>query len=135
MSTLFFPAAIEIDGLPLTDQGRGPVDKSREEKSIPVELADGSTKKYIKAIKHNFSMSWSWLPDDNDQTIDGGMARKKMTQIIGESEETHLLRFYDRNGGYVEYTVWVDSYSETLTRRDAVSGLHFWDVSVGFKEQ
>lgn len=132
---LFFPAAVWLDNKALTDQGRSPVNKQREERSVVIELANGKRKRYIKAIKHKFGMSWSWLVDKEYDTIDGGLARQGMAQLIGESTEPHLLRFYDRNGGWEEYTVFVNSYSETLTKRDPMSGTHFWEVSIELEEQ
>jgi hypothetical protein len=133
--SLFFPAAIWIDNNALTDQGRAPVAVGRDERSVINELATGKRKRYVKAIKHTFSMSWEWLPDDEFDTIDGGWARKKMREFIGDSPYTHTLRFYDRNAGWKEYTVFVNSYSEELVRRDPHTGTHFWSVSIEFEEQ
>ena len=134
-TTLFFPAAIEIDNIPLTDQGRSPVEVQREERSVVNELANGTRMKYVKKIAKTFSMSWTWLPDSDDATIDGGMGRQSLAEYLGESGDTHLLKFYDRNGGYQEYTVFVSDYSESLIRRNPHDGTHFWEVSLGFEEQ
>jgi len=133
-TSLFFPAAIEIDGSPLTDQGRAPISVTREERSTIVELASGGRKRYIKAVKHKFDMSWVWLPDTSDGTIDGGLGRQKLQQLVGESISTHTLRMYDRNAGWQEYSVFVESYIEVLKRRDATTGTHFWDVTASFLE-
>lgn len=134
-TALFFPAAIWLDNNALTDQGRMPVDVSREERSTEVQLANGKKMKYVMAVKHTFSMSWSWLPDSEYDTIDGGHARQKISDLLGDSSTTHTLRFYDRNGDWKEYTVFVNSYSESLTRRDPHTGTHFWEVSIEFGEQ
>ena len=131
--TLFFPAAIIIDSSPLTDQGRAPVTKSRDERSVVVELANGTRKRYIKAVKYTFTTSWSWLPDAAVDTIDGYAARQDMAELFNNGD-THLLQFYDRNAGWVEHTVFVASYDENLIRRDASTGGHFWNVTVSFEE-
>lgn len=135
MSTLFFPAGIWLDNEALTDQGRSPIVVGRDERSVGLELASGKRKRYIKAIKHKFGMSWSWLPDSQYDTIDGGLARTKIKELIGESRTTHTLRFFDRNGGHEEFTVFVNSYQETLVRRDPHSGTHFWEVTIELEEQ
>jgi len=135
MSVLFFPAAIWVDNQPLTDQGRAPVEVSRDERSDIVELATGKRKKYIKAIKHTFRTSWSWLVDEDSDTIDGGYARKSIKDNFGYSGDVHTLRFFDANGEWTEYTVFVSGYNETLIRRDPNSGRHFWEVSIDFEEQ
>ena len=133
-TTLFFPAAIWVDNVPLTDQGREPVQMSRDERSVVNELASGKRMKYVKAIKHTFSLRWNFLPDEASDTIDGGGAHDTMS-VLGESGDVHTLRFYNRNGSWNEYTVFVSSYDETLVRRDSVSGGHFWEVSMNFEEQ
>lgn len=133
-TALFFPAAIEVDSFSLTDQGRSPITMTRDERSVVVELANGTRKRYIKAIKHTFSMSWTWLPDSGDDTIDGGIARQKMWQLLGESEDIHTVRFYDRNAGWQEYYCFVNSYVEVLMRRDPASGTHFWEVTLELEE-
>jgi len=133
-STLFYPAAIWIDNIQLTDQGRGPVSRERDERSTTVELANGTRKRYIKAVKHTFSMDWDYLPDDSICTIDGYAARDTIVELIGDSESAHTLRFFYKNGAYEEFTVFVSSYSETLIKRDPVSGVFIWTVSLGFEE-
>jgi len=133
-TTLFFPAAIEIDSHPVTDQGRSPITVTRDERSVIVELANGDRKRYIKAVKHQFAMSWTWLPDKSIETIDGGIARQEIQNLVGTSGEVHTLRFYDRNAGWMEYLVFVNTYSEILLRRDAASGTHFWEVTIELEE-
>lgn len=135
MSNLFFPAAIWIDGHPLTDQGRAPISVSRDERMVENELASGTRKRYVKAVKKTFSMSWEWLPDNEVDTIDGGWARQKINQYIAESPDGHTLRFFDRNSGWSEHQVFVSSYSEELIRRDPHSGTHLWKVTLEFVEQ
>ena len=134
-NTLFFPAAIWWDNYPLTDQGREPVQVQRDERSVGIELASGKRKRYIKAIKKKFSLSWSWLPDEASDTIDGGYARRDIQNLIGETGDTHTITYWDRNGGHTNYTCFVNSYQETLIRRDPTTGIHFWQVQIELEEQ
>lgn len=133
-NTLFYPAAIWIDNVQLTDQGRAPVDRSRDERSVSVELANGTRKRYLKAVKHTFSTSWNYLPDDSICTIDGYAARNTMVKLLGESTDSHTLRFFYQNGKYEEYTVFLTDYKESLIKRDPVSGVFIWTVSMSFEE-
>jgi hypothetical protein len=133
-NTLFYPAAIWVDNMQLTDQGRSPIVVNREERSTTVDLANGTKKKYIRSIKHKFATSWKYLPDDSTCTIDGYAARVEMYNLLGESKDSHTLRFFHRNGEYNEYTVFVDAYSETLTRRDPNTGIFIWELSLSFEE-
>lgn len=133
-TTLFYPAAIWIDNVQLTDQGRGPVDRSRDERSVTVDLANGTRKKYIKSIKHTFATKWEYLPDDSTCTIDGYAARDTMVKLLGDSSDSHTLRFFYESGNYEEFTVFVSDYKESLIRRDATSGVFMWSVDITFEE-
>lgn len=133
-NTLFYPAAIWIDNVQLTDQGRAPVVRSRDERSISSELASGKRKRYVKAVKHTYSMSWDYLADDATCSIDGYASRKEMVALFGDSSDSHTLRFFYQNGKYEEVTVFVNSYSESLIKRDPKSGVFIWQVSVEFEE-
>lgn len=133
-NTLFYPAAIWIDNVQLTDQGRGPIERSRDERFVSVELANGTRKRYVKSVKHTFSTEWSYLPDDSTCTIDGYAARDTMVTLFGDDENSHTLRFFYENGSYEEFTVFVNSYTETLVKRDPTSGIFIWTVAVEFEE-
>lgn len=133
-NTLFFPAAIWIDNVPLTDQGRAPVVRSRDERFTTTELANGTRKRYTKAVKHSFSTSWTYLADDDLCNIDGYASRATMLNLFGDTEGSHTLRFFYQNGKWEEFTVFVNSYQETLVRRDPQSGNFIWELSVEFEE-
>lgn len=132
---LFFPAAMWLDNVPLTDQGRAPVVITRQERSIQNELANGDLRKYIKAVKHEFSTSWQWLPDLDEQTLDGGAGRKTLDELIGnDNGNSHSLRMFERNGGSKDYVVFVGEFTQELIKRDPSTGIFLWTVSVTFIE-
>lgn len=133
-NTLFFPAAIWIDNVPLTDQGRGPIVRSRDERYVSNELANGTRKRYTKAVKHTFSTSWTYLADDTLCNIDGYASREEMVKLFGDTSGDHTLRLFYKNGEYEEFTVFVNSYEEQLVRRDPQSGKFIWELSVEFEE-
>jgi hypothetical protein len=134
MTKLFYPAAIWIDSVPLTDQGREPVTVEREEKFSENELASSLKVRYFRGVKKSWNMSWQFLPDTAEQTIDNGAARREINQLLGIDGKDHVLRFYDKDWAYEEYFVFCDYYSEELIRRDPTSGTFFWNVSIGFIE-
>lgn len=134
MSGLFYPAAVWLDSIPLTDQGRSPISISREEKFSENELANASKRRYFRGVKHTWSWSWTFLPDEDEQTIDGHAARASIRELIGDRGSDHVLKFYDTTWSYSEYDVFLESYEETLIRRDSASNTFFWEVSIGFTE-
>lgn len=134
MTGLYYPAAVWLDSIPLTDQGRSPVEASREEKFTENELANASKRRYFRGVKSSWSWSWTFLPDKDEETIDQNAARVSIKELLGNKGKDHVLRFYDRSCDYEEYLVFCDSYSESLIRRDTSSGTFFWEVSVSFGE-
>jgi hypothetical protein len=134
MSGLFYPAAVWLDSIPLTDQGRSPISIAREEKFTENELANASKRRYFRGVKSTWSWSWTFLPDYDEQTIDHCGARLTIKDLLGNRGEDHVLKFYSKPGEYEEYPVFCDSYSEDLIRRDAASGIFFWEVSISFCE-
>lgn len=134
MSGLFFPAAVWLDSVPLTDQGRSPISVSREEKFSENELANASKRRYFRGVKSTWSWSWTFLPDRDDLTIDGNAARFSIRELIGDKGRDHVLKFYDQNHDFKEYEVFCDAYSEELIRRDAATGVFYWEVGISFVE-
>jgi hypothetical protein len=134
MSGLYYPAAVWIDSIPLTDQGRSPVEVTREEKFAENELANASKRRYFRGVKNTWSWNWTFLPDKDAETIDQYAARLSIKDLLGNRGKDHVLRFYDRSWDYEEYPVFCESYTENLIRRDISSGTFFWEVSVSFSE-
>jgi hypothetical protein len=134
MTGLYYPAAVWLDSIPLTDQGRAPVSVNREEKFAESELANSSKRRYFKGVKNTWSLSWTYLPDEDEQTIDGCAARKTLIELLGNRGKDHVLRFYNKAWDYEEYPVFCENYSETLIRRDSSSGIFFWEVQTSFCE-
>lgn len=134
MSQLFFPAAVWLNSVPLTDQGRSPISVSREEKFSENELATALKRRYFRGVKHTWSWSWTFLPDDDEFTIDGNAARSSIRELIGGKGKHHVLKFYEQSSDYREYSVFCDAYSEDLIRRDAVTGIFYWEVGISFVE-
>lgn len=133
---LFYPSFLKLDDIRLTDQGRAPVEILRDERSVTNELASGKRKKYIKAVKHTITTSWTLLPSTDEQTIDGGAGRNTLRSHFSDSGDTHLLIVEDNaSGDYKEYDVFINNYTESIVRRDPSTGVFLWEVSMEFMEQ
>lgn len=122
-----------IDGVEITDMGRT-FTKDREERSVMVELANGTMKKYIKGIKTVFNFNWEYIPNLAVDTHDGKGARDAL--IAKNDGITHTLALRETPGGAAtNYTVFVTSYTEEILRRDFPGGRHLYRVSMTFTEQ
>src|SRR4030042_565411 len=130
---LRYASAISLGGIELSDHFRSPVSTDREGRMVEIELASGKIKRYWKGASRSvFTLSWQWLPSLDANTVDDKAGRDTLRTTFKDSQVLHTLIFRDSSGGTETYTVWVDSYSEELTRRDTE---YFWTVNLAVREQ
>jgi hypothetical protein len=127
------PALVRLNDTDLTDQGRT-FDEKRDERAVENVTANGTIKKYIIAEKREWDLAWSMLPQNASDTYDEKGARDtiKALAMVGN---TVTLRVRDSYGEENIYTVWIQDYSEKIVRRDFVSNIFLYDVSISLKEQ
>jgi len=137
-----FRTLIMIDGKPLTNHNRQ-LDMSVE--PIFVENTNWNNRKnrYYKSQnrsgRRTFNLSWSWLPNSINYTVDNQRGRDFIHQIASDPRG-HVLKIInlDESGTtpYTEtsYNVLVKNYNETLIRRDLNNDVYFWDCSMSLEE-
>jgi len=127
------PALVRLNDTDLTDQGRT-FDEDRDERAVENTTANGTIKKYIIAEKRTWNFGWSMLPQNASDTYDEKGARDtiKALAMVGN---TVTLRVRNSYGEEYIYTVWIESYSEKLVRRDFISNIFLYDISLSLKEQ
>lgn len=128
-----FDAGISIDGTNITDQGRGPISADRDERSVIVELSNGTRKKYIKKVARTYNLSWENLASSSTNTIDGNVGRDWLFDNLSQEGSTHTVIFRHKSGASETITAFVTSYSEQLTMRRTDD--FFWSVSISLEEQ
>jgi hypothetical protein len=131
-----------LDGKPLTIHNRK-LDMGVEQ--IFTETVNWNNRKtrYYKsssrAGRRTFSMSWSWLPNSINYTVDGNSGRDFIKRVA-EDPRHHVLKIInmDETGttpySETSYNVLVKDYSETLIRRDIPNDVYFWDCSMSLEE-
>lgn len=126
------PAAIAFNGVYLTDHNRGPVEVSTERIENRVRTQGGDMRKYYRADKHSFSVSWQQLPETNADTIDGELGAREIQDFyLATTDDFTLTITYD-NGDTDTYEVVFDDFSMSLTRRYGYANLY--DVSISLEE-
>lgn len=131
-----------LDGKPLTNHNR---ELNIQESPVFVQNSNWNNRKsrYYKIAdrsgRKTFSLSWSFLPNFMEKTVDSRHARDYIS-IVSEDPDVHILKVInqDQNGltPYTEstYNVFVRSYSETLIRRDLSDGVYYFDCSLTLEE-
>lgn len=131
-----------LDGKPLTNHNRA-LDVSRSPVYIQNTNWNNRNTRYYKRASNSdratFSISWSFLPNQREKTVDNRMARNYISSIA-EDPDVHELKIINQNENdltpYTEstYNVFVRSYSESLIRRDLQDGVYYFDCNIVLEE-
>lgn len=125
---------IKIGGQEITEHNRK-ISTSVNQFGSDVELARGITKRYVKRSKKSFSVSFSYLPNTHEKTVDGRKGRDYLLTMFKQKNTVELKIKLDPNEDYRTYICFFNSYSEKLIRRDIPSGCSYYDLSIELEEQ
>lgn len=126
---------VTLDGTELSENART-FTLDREERSVSVELASGKINRYVKGVKHTFTLTWDWLPSDDATTVDGRAGRNTLFTLVDASTAPcRVLTVRKQDGTTDTYTVFVDSYNEEIIRREIANQRYWYKVSLTLKEQ
>jgi hypothetical protein len=131
-----------IDNKPITNHNRK-LDVSLSASYIENINWNNKKNRYYKSGSRSgrktFSLSWNFLPNFMEKTVDTRHGRDYILSI-SEDPDVHILKIInqDENGltPYTEstYNVFVRSYSETLIRRDISDGVYYFDCNLTLEE-
>ena len=131
-----------IDDKPITNHNRK-FESALEPIFVENKNWTNSRSRYYKSSarsgRKTFSLSWSWLPNSPEFTVDGKKGRDYIKEIASDPSH-HVLKIVnlDESGATppteTSYNVLVKDYNETLTRRDISNDVYFWDCSMTLEE-
>jgi hypothetical protein len=131
-----------LDGSPLTNQGRT---YSSDQSQVFIENKNWNNQKsrYYKRTgssgRKTFTLSWTYLPNAREDTIDRRHARDFL-KTIAKDADIHALKMINDDSSNTtpytetEYQVFIKDYSETLLRRDLINGVYYWDCNMTLEE-
>lgn len=131
-----------LDGKPLTDHNRT-LDVSISPAFVETRNWHNKKNRYYKRAgssgRKTFTLSWKSLPNLMDYTVDTRHGRDFLASVA-EDADSHVLKIVNQDQSgltpYTEatYTVFVNSYSETLTRRYIDQGVYLYDCNLTLEE-
>lgn len=124
---------IVLNGQEITEHNRI-FDQNYKMNSSDVDLANGNTRRFIKKNKNTYNLSFSYLPNTHTKTIDGRKARDYLLGLAQTPSSISLSVKLDPAEPFYNTITYVDSYSETLIRRDIPSQCSYYDVSITLVE-
>lgn len=125
---------ISINGTAITEHNRKTI-INEEISGVSKDLLNGNIKKYAQRNKKSFNISFNFLPNSTDATIDGKAGRDFLKSISQTRGTITLSIKLNPNDSIKNYTCFVSSYSETLMRRDISNAWSFYDISLQLDEQ
>jgi len=100
-----------------------------------VDLASGHRRRFYTKNKKKFNLTWSYLPNLANKTVDNRAARDFLFSIANTSNYVSVAIELEPDGGFINYDCYLDSYSEALLRRDLTTNCVYYDVSVTLTER
>lgn len=102
--------------------------------SVDLDLANGNKRRFIKNNKNVYNLSFRYLPDKHTKTIDGRKARDFLLNLARTPASASLSIKLDPDQPFYNTTVYVDSYTEALIRRDIPNQCAYYDVNISLSE-
>ena len=83
----------QIDYCKITDHNRAPLQISVQRIENSKRTANGTMRKNIIAEKHNFSLSWSDVPNTSTYTVDGGYGASQIYDFYMDQKQPFYVKF------------------------------------------
>jgi len=100
-----------------------------------IDLASGHKRRFYTKNKKKFNLTWSYLPNLANKTVDNRAARDFLFSIANISNYVSFSIELEPAGGFVNYDCYLESYNESLLRRDLTTGCIYYDVSMTLTER
>jgi hypothetical protein len=126
------PAALELNGVFLTDHNRSPISISNERIVNDVRTQSGSLRRYFTADKKSFSVSWSMIPQTSEDTVDAALGAEDLLRLFNSTTGSANLRLYYDWGVEQEYQIVIKDFSVELQKRWLP--YRFYDVALEMEE-
>lgn len=124
---------VVINGEQITEHNRT-LDSLYKFNSVDLDLANGNKRRFIKNNKNIYNVSFKYLPNKQEKTIDGRKGRDFLYDLARTPSSLSLSIKLDPSLPAYNTTVYVDSYSETLIRRDIPGQCAYYDITMSLSE-
>ena len=100
-----------------------------------IETAGGRIKRFYKNNKRSMDLSFSYLPNNTDKTVDGRAGRDFLYNLALNGPYVSVS-YQDRpSGPTYTFNGFINDYSERLIRRDLQTQCSYYDVNLRIEEQ
>ncbi|MAG73663.1 hypothetical protein CL620_05065 [archaeon] len=99
-----------------------------------IVLLSGNTKRFIKGVKKDFTLTYQYLPAIPKFTVDGQYGRDYLQEL---TSMRGILDFFVQdkpNDPGETFSVYIGSYTEDVVRRDHVNKCYYYNVTLKLME-
>lgn len=120
---------LSLDGEELT-VGGAKFSSSEEINANQSETASGRLKRFYSKNKKAISVSYTYIPSLNTHTFDSRQARDYIYSLATKSFPKILVNYKDNpDSSDIQFYGYIESYSETILRRDPINQCIYYDLS------
>jgi hypothetical protein len=115
--------------------GSGRISSSEVLNVNDIETASGRIRRYNRQNKRSVSVSYEYIPSNSDKTVDGREGRDFLFNLATNAPRVLVSYKDDPTGASNEYYGFINSYSESIVRRDIPAQCTYYQVSFEIEEQ
>jgi hypothetical protein len=126
------PAAIELDGIFLTDHNRSELNINNQRLVNDIRTQFGDLRRYFRSDKKSFSVTWSMIPQNFEYTVDANLGAEDMKDFFESKQGIVSMKIYFDFGDEQDYRVVITDFSFILRKR--WDDYRFYDCSLTMEE-
>lgn len=126
------PAAIELDGTFLTDHNRSEISINNQRLVNDIRTQFGDLRRYFRADKKSFTVSWSMIPQSFEYTVDANLGAEDMKDFFEAKTGAIDMKIYFDFGDEQDYRVVITDF--TFTLRNRWDDYRFYDCSLTLEQ-
>jgi muramidase (phage lysozyme) len=117
-----------------SDHGRESLTVSTNRIEVTRRTANGSRRRYHIADKVSFDVSWTSLPGQSTNTVDGKLGAEELEAMYQLSLATGEVdvRLANKDLTDTTYAMHISNFSKRINKRFATG--YYYDVSISFEE-
>lgn len=120
---------IKLNGVDITEHGRK-FSSGNAFENYDFELASGYKRRYYKDADKTFQISWSYLPDKANMSVDGKAARDYIKSIVESGANVVLDIKENHDSEWETYVCLITEYNENLLKHVLQSQCRYYDITL-----
>lgn len=119
---------ISINGTGLTVGGQT-ISINEVINSSDIEMASGNIRRFYRQNKRTITVNYTYLPSSSEKTVDGREGRDFIYNLALNSPSVTVSYKSEPTGSDIQFSGFIESYNESIIRRDIKNQCIYYEVS------